>query len=100
MSEPYKGTIADLTAQRITRGHGRQAGDPVKAAQALVEVITGQDRGKELSDIFRLPLGKDAVQRAYHKIEVITNETKRCQELAEWACFEDVPYDGYPPLDM
>jgi len=100
MSEPYKGSTADLTAQRITAGHGRQAGDPVKAAQALVEVVTGQGRGKELSDIFRLPLGKDAVQRAYHKIKVITSETKRCKELAEWACFEDVPYDGYPPLDV
>ncbi|KAK4540615.1 hypothetical protein LTR36_009045 [Oleoguttula mirabilis] len=97
LSEPYKGTTSDMTAQRITAGHNRQAGDPVKAAQAIIEVVTGTGRGKDLRDVLRLPLGKDAVQRAYVKIQSLTEDVARTKELAEWAVFDE-PYDGYPPL--
>ncbi|TKA74685.1 hypothetical protein B0A55_04711 [Friedmanniomyces simplex] len=97
ISEPYKGTTADKTAQRITPGHGRQAGDPVKAAKAIVEVVTGTGRGADLQDVLRLPLGKDAVTRAYVKMKSFSDDIEKCKELAEWAVF-DVPYDGYPPL--
>ncbi|KAK5117462.1 hypothetical protein LTR85_008847 [Meristemomyces frigidus] len=97
ISEPYKGTISDLTAQRITAGHRRQAGDPVKAAQAIVAVVTGTGRGKDLQDVLRLPLGKDAVQRANVKIRSLTEDVERTKELAEWAVFDET-YDGYPPL--
>lgn len=97
ISEPYKGTTADLTAQRITAGHGRQAGDPVKAAQAIVEVVTGTGRGKDLQDVLRLPLGRDAITRAHVKMKSFSEDVERSKELAEWACFDE-PYDGYPPL--
>jgi NAD(P)-dependent dehydrogenase (short-subunit alcohol dehydrogenase family) len=97
ISEPYKDTIADKTAQRITAGHGRQAGDPVKAAQAIVEVVASTGRGADLKDILRLPLGRDAVTRAHAKIDSFSSDVGRCRELANWASF-DVPYDGYPPL--
>ncbi|KAK3628139.1 hypothetical protein LTR56_014268 [Elasticomyces elasticus] len=97
ISEPYKDTVADKTAQRITAGHGRQAGDPVKAAQAVFEVVAGTGRGADLKDILRLPLGRDAVTRAHAKIDSFSSDVERCRELADWASF-DVPYDGYPPL--
>lgn len=97
ISKPYKGTVADKTAQRITAGHGRQAGDPVKAAQAIVEVVTGTGRGTALKDVLRLPLGRDAVHRANVKIKSLTDDVERTKELAEWAVF-DTAYDGYPPL--
>ncbi len=97
MSEPYKGTISDKTAQRITAGHGRQAGDPVKAAQAIVEVVTGTGRGADLSDVLRLPLGRDAVTRAQVKMKSFSHDMEKGKELAEWAVFDE-PYDGYPPL--
>ncbi|TKA23668.1 hypothetical protein B0A50_06504 [Salinomyces thailandicus] len=98
MSEAYKGTMADLTAQRITAGHGRQAGDPKKAAQAIVEVVTGTGRGSGLEEVQRLPLGRDAVQRAYVKIRSLTEDVERTKEVAEWAVFDE-SYDGYPPLE-
>ncbi|KAK0267196.1 hypothetical protein LTR35_016471 [Friedmanniomyces endolithicus] len=97
MSEPYKGTISDKTAQRITAGHGRQAGDPVKAAQAIVEIVTGTGRGADLSDVLRLPLGRDAVTRAQVKMKSFSHDMEKGRELAEWAVFDE-PYDGYPPL--
>jgi len=97
ISEPYKGTVSDLTARRITAGHRRQAGDPVKAARAIVNVVTGTGRGKQLTDVFRLPLGKDAIQRAYVKIKSLTDDVERTKSIAEWAVFDE-PYDGYPPL--
>lgn len=97
ISEPYKGTLSDLTAQRITAGHGRQAGDPVKAAQAIVDVVTGTGRGEGLEDVFRLLLGKDTISRANVKLKSLTNDSNRTKEIAEWAVFDE-PYDGYPPL--
>lgn len=97
ISEPYKGTTADKTAQRITAGHGRQAGDPVKAALAIVEVVTGDGRGKDLQDVLRLPLGRDAITRARVKMKSFLEDVERSKELAEWAVFDE-PYDGYPPL--
>ncbi|EMC97878.1 hypothetical protein BAUCODRAFT_67463 [Baudoinia panamericana UAMH 10762] len=98
ISEPYKGTIADKTAQRITAGHGKQAGDPAKAAEAIIEVVTGECRGVNLRHVLRLPLGKDAVQRARSKIESFTRDIDSCKQLAEWASF-DTSWDGYPPLE-
>lgn len=97
ISEPYKGTMADSTAQRITAGHGRQAGDPVKAAQAIVEVVTGTGRGSDLQDVQRLLLGKDAISRANVKIKSLSDDVERTREIAQWAVFDE-PYDGYPPL--
>ncbi|KAK3110322.1 hypothetical protein LTR53_015487 [Teratosphaeriaceae sp. CCFEE 6253] len=98
MSAPYKGTTADKTAQRITAGHGKQAGDPVKAAQAVIEVVTGTGRGSDLQDVLRLPLGKDAVTRAHAKIKSFSQDVERSEDIARWACFEETTYDGYPPL--
>ncbi|KAK5111859.1 hypothetical protein LTR62_004591 [Meristemomyces frigidus] len=97
MSEAYKGTVSDLTAQRITAGHGRQAGDPVKAAEAIVDVVTGAGKGKDLGNIFRLPLGRDAVSRAYTKMKLFSNDIENCKDLANSASF-DVAWEGYPPL--
>jgi NAD(P)-dependent dehydrogenase (short-subunit alcohol dehydrogenase family) len=97
ISEAYKGTVADLTAQRITAGHGRQAGDPVKAAQAIVEVVAGGGRGADLQNVFRLPLGRDALSRAEVKMQSFAADMKRSKDLAGWAVFDE-SYEGYPPL--
>ena len=40
MGESYKGTAADQVAQRMMGVHGKQAGYPAKAGQAIVEVVT------------------------------------------------------------
>lgn len=98
MSKPYHGTVSDLTAQRITAGHGRQAGDPAKAAEAIVQVVTGAGRGEELKDVLRLPLGRDAVSRAEAKMKSFREDIEKGTQLARWAAYEDVEWDGYPPL--
>ena len=58
VSEPYRGTTADLIAQRISSTHGKQPGDPQKAAATIVEVVTGSGRGKDVEGQLRLPLGE------------------------------------------
>jgi NAD(P)-dependent dehydrogenase (short-subunit alcohol dehydrogenase family) len=97
ISEPYKGTPADIAAQRITAGHGRQDGNPDKAAQVIIDVVTGEARGKGLEGAFRLLLGRDAVVRANVKIESLRKDTEVTKDVAKWCSFQE-EWDGYPPL--
>ncbi|KAH9826579.1 putative short chain oxidoreductase/dehydrogenase [Teratosphaeria destructans] len=105
MSEAYRGTPADLAARRITAAHGRQDGDPVKCAKAIVNVVTGisgpWDRGGErMGEVFRLMLGRDTLVRADSKIKSLIDDTERCRAsgVATYCSFGE-KWDGYPPLD-
>ena len=89
VSEPYKGTPADQIAQRMRGVHGKQAGDPEKAAQAIVEAVTGTERGADVEGQLRLPLGKDAVQRAYTKIKNFGENVERVKHISESVVFDD-----------
>lgn len=89
LSEPYKGTPVDQMAQRMAGMHGKQAGDPAKAGQAIVEVVTGSGRGKDVEGALRLPLGKDAVQRAYTKINSFSANVEKVKHISEWAVFDN-----------
>ena len=90
ISEPYKGTPADLIAQRISSTHGQQPNDPQKAGQALIEAVTGSGRGKDVEGCLRLPLGKDAVQRAYTKINDFSSNVEKVKHISEWTGFDEV----------
>lgn len=39
LSEPYKGGVVDETLQKFDTLNGRQPGDPVKGAKAIVDVV-------------------------------------------------------------
>ncbi|KAK3679613.1 hypothetical protein LTR37_021363 [Vermiconidia calcicola] len=93
VSDAYKGTPADAIAQRMRSVHGTQAGDPAKAGQAIVEVVTGQGRGADVvwngGSVLRLPLGKDAVQRAYAKLNNFSANVEQVRHISEWAIFDE-----------
>ena len=89
ISEAYKGTPADEIAQRAGGVHGKQPGDPEKAAQAIVEAATGVGRGKDVEGVLRLPLGKDAVQRAYAKIRDLEGNVEKVKHISEWPVFDE-----------
>ncbi|KAF7196922.1 Oxidoreductase claN [Pseudocercospora fuligena] len=88
VSEPYRGSPADEAARRISGGHGKQPGDPAKAAQAIVEAVTGSGRGQDVKGCLRLPLGKDAVQRAEAKIRDFQENVEKTKHIAKWAVFD------------
>ena len=89
VSEPYIGTPAHQLAQRMRGVHGMQAGDPEKAAQAIVEAVTGAGRGVDVEGQLRLPLGIDAVQRAYAKIQNFGENVERVKHISESVVFQD-----------
>lgn len=80
-------TIADYaeTAGTATQGQrdldGRQSGDPVRAAQAMLDVT-------EMSDPpLRLPLGNAAVDRARDKITILARDVDRTETVARGTDF-------------
>ena len=79
---------ADQIAQRMRGVHGKQAGDPEKAAQAIVDAVTGAGQGKDVEGLLRLPLGKDAVQRANTKIQGFSENVEKVKHISESVVFD------------
>lgn len=70
IGEAYKGTIVDEVLQRFQAADGKQAGDPEKAAQSIIDVVAGTGEAGHLKgQILRLVLGKDAYARIKTKTE-------------------------------
>ena len=84
-----KGIITDKLAQRMRCIHSKQAGDPEKAAQAIVDVVTGAGKGKDIDRLLRLALGKDAVQRANTKIQGFKGNVDKVKHISESVVFDE-----------
>lgn len=70
--------------------HGKQTGDPAKAGQIIVEAVTATGRGKGAEGYLHLPLGKDAVQRAYTKINSFSANVESVKHISESAVFDEL----------
>ncbi|KAF4549847.1 Short chain dehydrogenase-like protein 66 [Elsinoe fawcettii] len=81
VSRPYQGTVAEQNAKRLVQGHMKQPGDPVKAAQAIVDVVTKQSEGRSITGL-RLPLGQDAIARAEGKVQSLTDDLEKARRIA------------------
>lgn len=74
--------IADYAAgagpvrEALARNDGRQPGDPVKAAQAIVDVT------EVAEPPLRLQLGADAVERVEAKLDLVRRELDRWRDVA------------------
>jgi NAD(P)-dependent dehydrogenase (short-subunit alcohol dehydrogenase family) len=92
VSEAYKGTPADEIAKRMPAMHGKQPGDPRKAGRLIVEAVTGTGLAGETKGmgVLRLPLGKDAVQRAYTKIDGFRENVEKVKHVSESAVFDEL----------
>jgi NADP-dependent 3-hydroxy acid dehydrogenase YdfG len=66
--EDYRGTIVEQRLAAASQGGGQEAGDPVKAAQALIDVVESKDPPRHLL------LGKMAYEGAYGKIEALKKD--------------------------
>ncbi|KAI9698106.1 MAG: hypothetical protein M1820_007614 [Bogoriella megaspora] len=89
MPESYIGSPADTSIRSKIGAHGRQPGDPDKAATAIVEEVTGEGRGQDLNELLRLPLGKDAAVRANNKITAFRENVEKVKHISESAVFPE-----------
>lgn len=80
--ESYKGTMSDYVAQMMIDQHGKQQGDPDKAAKAVVEEVL---RPSADPPLLRLPTGKDSVQQMKEMGEKYIAVAEARKEVAD-AC--------------
>jgi NADP-dependent 3-hydroxy acid dehydrogenase YdfG len=66
--EDYKGTIVEQRLEAALQGGGQEAGDPVKAAQALIDVVESKEPP------LHLLLGKMAYNAANLKIDALKKD--------------------------
>ncbi|MFL5830965.1 MAG: oxidoreductase [Solirubrobacteraceae bacterium] len=80
--DEYAATVG-ATRAYIENEDGRQAGDPDKAARAIVNVLDSEDPP------LRLALGPDAVDAIRAKHEALSEELARWESLARSTTFEE-----------
>jgi NAD(P)-dependent dehydrogenase (short-subunit alcohol dehydrogenase family) len=81
----YQDGPAGALRARFTTGHGQQAGDPVLAAEAIIEAV------RSGSGPLRLPLGRAAVERIRAKLQ---GQLADLEAYAERAIATDRPADA------
>ena len=89
LSEPYQGTTANKMMDKLESGHGKQPGDPEKAAQAIVDAVTGEGLGKDVQGLIRLPLGIDAIERWRATLKSLTENVDKTEAIARNAVYVD-----------
>lgn len=89
LSEAYHGTTANKMMDKLEEGHGKQPGDPDKAAQAIIDVVTGQGQGKDVQGLMRLPLGNDAVDKWRATLKDLTKNVDETEGIARSAVYVD-----------
>lgn len=89
LGEAYRGTSAEHTLDMLRNMDGKQAGDPVKAAERVFEVVTCQGMAEGRKSNLRLPLGSDCLKVVRAKL---------CSVLENFEQFEDIAAstDGVP----
>jgi hypothetical protein len=82
MNEAYAGTPLEATLQAFKSNDGKQLGDPAKAAQRILEVVTntGMAAGKE--SFLRVPLGEDCYERFRVKCESMRENLLQMKDIA------------------
>ncbi|KUL86631.1 hypothetical protein ZTR_03064 [Talaromyces verruculosus] len=82
MNEGYAGTPLETYLQIFKSKDGKQQGDPAKAAQRILEVVTntGMAAGKE--GFLRVPLGKDCYERFRVKCESMQENLLQMKDIA------------------
>jgi NAD(P)-dependent dehydrogenase (short-subunit alcohol dehydrogenase family) len=81
--EAYQGTPAGNMYTYIMGTHGKQEGDPVKGAQAIVDYVYSNNTS------LRLPLGKAAVAGIKAKLQSVQNDLEKNEGIAASVVFEN-----------
>lgn len=67
---------------------GKQPGDPVKAAERILDVVNGTGMGTGKTNLLRLPLGKDCLTRARTKLEGLIRNIDEMEAIASSTDFD------------
>lgn len=84
LTEDYKGGPIDNILQKYPLTHGKQDGDPEKAGQRIVEVITGigMGAGDDVGKCLRVPLGRDSIEKARAHVTALSKNLVVMEEIA------------------
>lgn len=80
----YTGTVAHTVRQYLAEAHGRQAGDPMRAAKIMIEVTNMENPP------LRLLLGSNAFERLAIKSEIQEKEFKKYESLGRSADYDSL----------
>lgn len=84
VNSAYEDTMAGKIVHMLNAMDGKQLGDPVKAAQAIFDVVTRTGLAKGLSDnVLRVPLGSDCANRIIAKLDRMQILMKETQPIWE-----------------
>ena len=75
---------AQAAFKKFEEAAGKQPGDPVKAAAAIVEVVSGQGAAGHLKGkLHRLPLGPDCLGRMEAKLKSVSDDMEASRKVGE-----------------
>lgn len=78
-------------AAAVAAQHGKQPGDPEKAAQRLYEVVTGVGAGAGLEKQLRILLGSDSLTIVQAKIQAFKEAVEKTEKLAVSTDYQTEP---------
>lgn len=87
LNPAYEGTVLDNTLTAMRGFHGTKGGDPIKAAQRIIEVVAGTGLDPSQRELIRLPLGEDCYTRAAKKLDSVKANLEAFKGIAhstEW----------------
>lgn len=80
-SEPYKAPhVVATTIESEKSKHGKQLGDPEKAAKIIHDAVSGND--PSLANVLRLPLGVDGWEAATAHMDQVRSDFNTCKDVA------------------
>jgi NAD(P)-dependent dehydrogenase (short-subunit alcohol dehydrogenase family) len=90
MTQDYVGGPIDDFLKMYPTRHGKQPGDPVKAAKIIIDVATevGPGADEEVKKCLRLPLGNDAIDFGRKYFEKLKHDFDVVETLARSADYE------------
>lgn len=84
LAEDYKNGAVGKTLEVFDQSHGKQAGDPAKAAERMVEFVTGEGLGGKLrGKVLRMLLGPDCFTTLDGKTKKFREDVLLCEEVAK-----------------
>ncbi|PWY68432.1 putative short chain oxidoreductase/dehydrogenase [Aspergillus heteromorphus CBS 117.55] len=91
LTKDYEGTPISMAMGFWEKLAGNQPGDPVKAAQRILEVIQQTGMGEGKGHLLRLPLGADCHHRMRAKLDAVMQNLEETEEIAFSTAIDSAP---------
>lgn len=87
-SPVYASTVTSQTLQRFKDSHGKTPGDVEKGTKLMFECVLGQGPFAGKEEFLRLPLGKDAFNRAIQQADNVKSNVLAMEEITKSADYD------------